>query len=1200
MHIKKLEIYGFKSFCDRTVIHFDQDIVGVVGPNGCGKSNIVDALRWCMGEQSARQLRGRSMEDVIFAGSDNRQPLGFAEVTLTLANDDPERATSLPIEYRDYPEISVSRRLFRDGTSEYLINKTQVRLRDITDLFLGTGVGTRAYSIVEQGKIGMVVSGKPEERRLLIEEAAGITKYKHRKKQAEKKMDLTRQNLLRVGDIVLEIERNLTSLKRQASKAERYLAYRREYDDLVLHEASHRWLEIAAGVRFLEETRDEAQEIAQRKKTELDAREAKLEAARAEGLRLEQETERRQNAAFLADNDVRGCEAETTRALDRFRHLAERRRHSADEMQKADIDVGRLDHERQVAQADLRQLDERETGESEKLSVEESTLAGLDARQRDAEARAAELQNIFATSTACAAAAQERLASFERRVSEMHQQRDRSLADAQRFHEDQGELERSREQALARCSQLDRDHAAASERVEALATEMRVLRESLVARERELETAKSELSQQRGRLRTLEEVHARHEGVGSGARALVETRDPAVSSLAADVVEAPEHLIDAFAGLLGDRLQSVMIADMSRAPDLLGRLAEQRSGRATLIPVSPPYVAASNRSDLVGPGVLGPIIDFLAFAPEHEPVVRLLVSDAVLVESDEVARRCHTLGEHRTVVTLTGNVYWSDGTVSGGAGDAVAAGLLQQKRQLRDARQTVAAKQTEVDKLVGDHAALRVRMSECGEVLDQARAAERGVQIESVTAHNDLRRIEDRLAAIGSRLSEIERALGELDIGLDEAAREHKESERMLLEAQAQASQASEQLDLVQNAVRELAEQATAQSARCTERKIAFATVRQQAAAARQTIDRLTRSIDELSARRSRLENDALEDAKQQGETAASMFALRERMQTFVTAAAEAQTEFDKRRKALDDVRNTLGICEADIKFVRKECESTIDIVRQHELAIQKIALERNHLLERIAEKFRGLHLGKVVGDYHMRRAPDDVHRARIQELANLIERMGPVNLEAMAEYEETSKRYSFYTTQKADLEQALRDLEIAIQQMNRESRRLFRETFDGINERFKEVFPRMFRGGRAHLALTNPDDLLETGVDIVAQPPGKNIGSIDLLSGGEKALTAASLIFAIFLHRPSPFCVLDEVDASLDEANVVRYADMIRSMTDRSQFILITHIKRTMQSVDVLYGVTMQEPGVSRVVSVKVNPGVPQRSQEPVAEAVA
>ncbi|MBI5533701.1 MAG: chromosome segregation protein SMC [Deltaproteobacteria bacterium] len=1200
MHIKKLEISGFKSFCDRTVIHFDHDIVGIVGPNGCGKSNIVDALRWCMGEQSPKQLRGRSMDDVIFSGSESRQGMTLAEVTLTFANDNQERAAGLPIEYRDYPEIAVTRRLFRDGTSEYLINKTQVRLKDVTDLFLGTGCGTRAYSVVEQGKIGMIVSSKPEERRLLIEEAAGITKYKHRKKQAEKKMELTRQNLLRVGDIVSEIERNLGSLKRQASKAERYLNYRREHDDLVLHEASHKLLELVALDKVEKEAWAQADELATRKRAELDARDGTLEAARAEAFELEQETDRRQNAAFLADNEVRTCEAEMSRARDRLQMTAEREKVSSEEATKVQANRAALQAEIETVRAGLLSLETQESTESEKLRIEETRLADLEAQQREINQNAGTLRETFANSTAAAAAAQERLSGFERRFSEMKLRRERLAIDSQRFTEDFDEAERKRVLTDQRCKLLDEDQRSATEQVETLGSEMRELRESIVGRERELEAARNELSARRGRLRALEEVHARLEGVGTGPRALIDMRHEAVIGLVADVVEAPEELIHAFAGLLGDRLQYVLIRDSARAPEVLQRLADKKAGRATLVPAFPPFVAGMSRCEVSGPGVVGRIVDFLTFAQEHEPVIRMLAGEAVVVDNDEVALRLRAEGVTEVLVTLTGTVFQPDGRVSGGAGDAVAAALLQQKRQLRELRAAVAESESLVEGCLATHTELRTRMTERGQELDRARTFEREVQIEKVNADHELKRISDQLTTVRSRLSEIARESEELDVALDEAGFEQEQAQQMFDRAQAEAARATEELTKFEQLATEIAERVGEQVAVCTERKIAFATVRQQSTSTRQTVERLGRSIDELRDRAEQLESDAIEAARVQGEIAASMLQLRERLHIAVSAATEARSEFDSRRKALDDVRNTLGVFEAEIKLLRGELEDVANEARGHEMGLQRLTLERDHLMAAIAEKFRGLRLDRVVGDYHLRPPTDDEHHARIVELNNLIDRMGPVNLDAMSEYERTAERFEFYTTQKADLEKALADLEHAIQQMNRESKRLFRETFDSVNAQFSSIFPKMFKGGKAQLVLTNPEDLLETGVEIQAQPPGKKVCSIDLLSGGEKALTAVSLIFAIFQHKPSPFCVLDEVDAPLDEANVGRFADAIRGMTDRSQFIIITHVKRTMQMVDVLYGVTMQELGVSRVVSVKVNQAAQTRSQHPISEAVA
>ncbi|HSN98615.1 MAG TPA: AAA family ATPase, partial [Candidatus Nanopelagicales bacterium] len=528
MRIRKLEICGFKSFVDRTVIHFDSDVIGIVGPNGCGKSNIVDAIRWCIGEQSAKHLRGKSMSDVIFNGSETRPAHGMAEVTLVFDNSDQASAAQLPLEYKDYAEIAVTRRLYRDGTSEYLINRTQVRLKDVTDLFLGTGVGTKAYSIVEQGKIGLIVSARPEDRRMLIEEAAGITKYKARKKQAEQKIEQTRQNLLRVGDIVSEIERSLASLKRQAAKAERYVSYRKEVEDLILHEASHKLLEITVLTQREQGARAEHAEKEQLAKTALGTREAELEVTRLEALACEERAERAQNEAFAADNEVRTHEAEIARARDRLRHLEERRAAAAREQADLERTVGELQAERSQLEGELAAVADEESRENELALEQHERLEEIRHGERTAEQEVAGLRKRAGEASAAVAAAEATLAGFDRRMSEMGQRRVKLEDELGRLRFESDDLERRRA-ALARdvVEQAEAKRFAADERAR-LDGELKALREQAVSSDRAVEQAKNELNQRRSRLRALEELHARLEGVGQGVKNLLKVKDPAL------------------------------------------------------------------------------------------------------------------------------------------------------------------------------------------------------------------------------------------------------------------------------------------------------------------------------------------------------------------------------------------------------------------------------------------------------------------------------------------------------------------------------------------------------------------------------------------------------------------------------------------------------------------------------------------------
>jgi chromosome segregation protein len=1184
MRIRKLEISGFKSFVDRTVIHFDSDVVGIVGPNGCGKSNIVDAIRWAMGEQSAKHLRGRAMSDVIFNGSEHRGPHGLAEVTLVFDNSDPDGASGLPLEYRDYAEIAVTRRLFRDGTSEYLINKTQVRLKDITDLFLGTGVGTKAYSIIEQGKVGLIVSARAEDRRMLIEEAAGITKYKARKRQAEQKMDQTRQNLLRVGDIVSEIQRNLASLKRQAAKAERYVAYRNELEDLILHEASHKLLELIALDKVEETARAEQAEREQVARAALSAREAELEVTRQAALTSEDRAEKAQNQAFLADNEVRTHEAEITRARDRFRHLDERRAQAAVEQGDLERTIAELVAEKAELEGQLASVEDEEQREAELALEEHERLEELRHGERTADQEAGELRKRASTAQAQVAAAEATLSGFERRLAEMSQRRAKLEDELGRLRFEVEDTDRRRVTLAQSASELAEGKRISADERTRLDAELKQLREAAVQSDRAVEHEKNELNQRRNRLRALEDLHARLEGVGAGVKSLLRTKDPALLGLVADRIEAPADLTQAFAGLLGDRLQCVVVSDVERGIALLGDLARGKNGRASVISARPRFVAGAPLGMPTGEGVIGPLLDRLLVAPEDEALARALVGSAVVVADASVAARLAAAGFSCPLVALDGTVVHADGRVSGGAGDAVAAGMIEQKREIRELHEIVARLSEEVTSLLEAQKAQRLRMTEVGASLERARNEAHQGELALVTAEKDLRRAEDQHASAAKRSAQVEAELEELTDKIEVASGEHETAKDRLDAGQAAREAAGAGLEHAEMLAAEWRERVLGQQSIVTDRKVRLARVRERATAARGTVERLTRSCDELRGRIDRLDGERDECARSAGKAAAVMFTSREKLTLGVSAAQSAHQELSEARRALDEARQNLAQREAALRGLRTELAEASERLQKHTLGVQRIAIERTHLLEGVAERFRGLDLARVVGDYHKRRPVDASHRARIQELTELLDRMGPVNVDAVREHAEAEGRFTYYSEQKADLEKALSDLEKAIAQMNRESKKLFKITFDGINARFKVLFPKMFRGGAAELRLTNPEDMLETGIEILAQPPGKKLGNIELMSGGEKALTAVSLIFAIFQFKPSPFCILDEVDAPLDEANVARYNEGIRAMTDRSQFILITHIKRTMQSVDVLYGVTMQEPGVSKLVSVRVN----------------
>ncbi|MFW6049956.1 MAG: chromosome segregation protein SMC [Myxococcota bacterium] len=1187
MKIRKLEIIGFKSFVDRTVVKFDHEITAIVGPNGCGKSNIVDAIKWAMGEQSAQRLRGKGMEDVIFAGSENRGPHGFAEVSITFDNSD----GLAPPEYNDYAEITITRRLDRQGHSEYLINRTPVRLMDITNLFLGTGAGRRAYSIIEQGRIGFIVSSKPEDRRYMIEEAAGVTKFKARKRAAERKMDQTRRNLLRVTDILSELERNLASLKRQAQKAERYRAYRSEMRDLELWVASHKWLELTTTTRVVSGQLHTAQAEAEGTRAGLQVREAELEAERTRIDQAGAEVERAQNEAYELDNRVRMLEGQIQQQLERLQGLHERERIAERELSELGAQREGLQQERAALATALEGVEQaaeeaaavlaRETEELERRRASageaEQSVTAARARVGEAETRIARAEAV--------------LASFERRREEARARLDKLRTEQEQLGHRQTELAQEGDALRTRLEGLRSGKEQTAQRREQLEAELAALREEIHASDRRLEQLRDALAEKRSRLRSLEEIQQRYEGVGAGVRALMtkygtEESDRGLKGLVADRIECPPELTRALAGALGDRLQHIVTDRLESGMEAVGFLRDEGRGRATLVPRTPRRVVGARPALPSGEGVIGSLADRVRCDAADRELVQHLLGHVVVVESLEAAVRLHRSGAtDALLVTLDGEVVHPDGTLTGGRGEDAGEHMLEVKREIRELHGQVAALDRELGEAVQRHGELRQGIAERQGELDGARSQAHDHEIAIVTAEKDLRRTEEELGAAQERSEAVAAELADLSQALEVADDEEGAARTEIESAKGTKAEAEQALQGAEEVHAERRRSVDEQATRVTEVRVRTAEAQQRVASDRAAVERLTRSIEELDAREGRLRGDVAEGAREQGRIAAEVVLLKDRLNASVREAMEAHERLGAVRARYDEMRHALGEREVELKELRTRLESFNEQVNELTLRARELGMEMEHLLDQIEERHR-TDLRKVLGDYHLREVPDASVTDRLSELQRLIERMGEINLTAIEEYEEKSQRYEYLKGQEQDLEAALRQLDRAIREMNRESRRLFRDAFQEVNARFKAIFPQMFRGGKAELRLTDPNDLLESGVEIAAQPPGKKLGSLELMSGGEKALTAVALIFALFQYHPSPFCLLDEVDAPLDEANISRFAEAVRHMTDRSQFILITHSKATMEYADVLYGVTMEEPGISNLVAVELRSG--------------
>ena len=1186
MKIKKLQIVGFKSFVDTTTVHFDHDITCVVGPNGCGKSNIVDAIKWCMGEQSPSRLRGRQMEDIIFSGAEGRGPHGFAEVTLTFDNRD----GLAPAEYSDYAEIQVTRRLDRQGNSDYLINRTPVRLLDITNLFLGTGVGKRAYSIIEQGRIGFIVTSKPEDRRSMIEEAAGISKFKLSKRAAERKMDQTRQNLLRVTDIIGELERSLASLRRQAQKAERYKRYKKELRDLDLWVASHRFLELRGQMGSVSACLSKASEEMQASRHALIANEASVEAERVALLQRGSEVERGQSHAYELDNSVRQLEGLIRQQQDRQAALIERKDLASRELRQLEEQREGLQQEASTVRLSLGELEALETEAGELLAEVEGEL---ETRKNAAEEAESTLQNArtgLAEGRARVAGAEAVLKGYDARREEIRARLERLQEELQGLAEREVEFKQQRGELEARMHGLRSGKSETAERQTEIEASLSTGKEALHRADAEVDSLRESLAVTSSRLRSINEIHERFEGVGAGAQAVLTGYSSAAGDasrsglvgLVADRLEcAPEH-VRALGAALGGALEYLLVNDTDSALRAADYLAREEKGRATFLPRSPTGAPRVVPQFPTGMGIVAPLLSLLSYSQADDSWVRYLLFDALVVDDLQTAARLHRDGFQGKLVTLDGQALLRDGAVVGGAKDESAAHLLRLKREIRELEESAASQGAALQQAISNQGRLRSGIAERQAAIDSARVQAHDAELEILGSERDLRVVEMELQRIDERRREIASTDAEGRAALSQVDVDEANSRRQLGEAQHVVTHSEEAVQVAESVLTERRRVVEEQLAKATEVKVAATQSRERADRERSVIGQLERAVSELDAREERLREDVAIADRDQGQAAGRILLHHGRLSETAHEAALARQELSRQRADFDHAQTQLGVSEAALKQLRSSIDVQSTELNELTLREREISLSLEHLAEQVQDKHR-VELAYVIGDHHARPVPDAEVTARAEELQRLIDRMGEINLTAIEEYEENAQRYEYLTGQRRDLEDALSKLDKAIRQMNRESRALFREAFAAINERFKRIFPMLFRGGKAELRLTDPQDMLETGVEIIAQPPGKRLGSLELMSGGEKALTAVAMIFAIFQYKPSPFCLLDEVDAPLDEANIGRFAETIQQMTDRSQFIIITHSKRTMEFADVLYGVTMEQPGVSKLVSVEL-----------------
>ena len=1172
MYLKSLNVIGFKSFADRTTLEFHEGVTAIVGPNGCGKSNVLDSIRWVLGEQSAKALRGGEMKDVIFSGTETRPPLGMAEVSLTFGDCEKELGTA-------YNEVTITRRVFRDGASEYELNKVACRLRDIHSLFMDTGIGRSAYSIMEQGKIDSILSSRPEDRRAIFEEAAGITKYKSQKKEALRKLENTEANLIRLADIIREVKRQIGSLQRQAGKARRYQASFEELAGLETRLARHHFDSYSATIATLQVEVDGAREKQEKLDSGVSEQEAKVSAARqelavveAELVRLREEQGKLRNALERAEQ-----RAATNRArVEEFtgmRDLA--RQEIAGTEEKVRVGEEQLTH----LNSQVENFTRLRTETQQRFDTEQDALQMLNAKISSVEAERAEAEEKKL--------AQERL--YQRQEQELAglelQQKNFQLR-IEALQSEQASLAQRRDEAQAAVTQqtarLAETESQLHERREALQLAQQARREA-EEKLRQAERARSEvgrahqqLQARRDALAQLEEQHASAPQAtqrllkAQGAEAAHELQGTLSSHIAVQSgYEAPLAL------LLGDAVNALILNDDAAAQAWRERLTgKEQCAFAALRTARPTPLTSSAETHAS---------KFITAQPLVSDLVAALLEDAHVVEDLAAGWNLKAAQPQSTIATRRGELITRSGLLLVGQEVGASLAVFTRQSELRNLEAELAGSAEKVSAAQAAVDAERAALEEKTNLVEQGRAALQETEIALATQRQEERSAQAIAVQIVRQVEDAAREIARLHSQEQVDHDRHERLREAMKSAETARAEAEVAMEAFKAKIAELAKDEEKQTAALTESRIELATQTQQCEAwqaqrepvatrlqeLRELVQLRTREAVEHEQRVIQAREEIASAEREQVEKTEARDRIGVELEQALTKRSEAQARIDEQESALRTLRREQG----ETQSARSENEV--------KLAEQKL------FLGNLRERFRR--------DYHkeLEELPElgeadaatdwAALETDVLDKRNALDAIGPVNLEAITEYDELEERYKFLTGQETDLLTAKDQILKAIQEINRTTQKLFAETFEQVKVNFQEMFTELFNGGKASLSLMDENDPLECGIDIMARPPGKQPQSVSLLSGGERTMTAVALLFAIYMVKPSPFCVLDELDAPLDESNINRFIKILKRFQEQSQFVVITHNKRTISIADVLYGVTMEERGVSKFVSMRM-----------------
>ncbi|MDV7763231.1 chromosome segregation protein SMC [Peribacillus simplex] len=1178
MFLKRLDVVGFKSFAEKISIDFVPGVTAVVGPNGSGKSNVTDAVRWVLGEQSAKSLRGAKMEDIIFSGSDTRKALNFAEVSLTLDNE----TNSLPI---DFHEVSVTRRVYRSGESEFFINNQGCRLKDIIDLFMDSGLGREAFSIISQGKVEEILSSKAEERRVIFEEAAGVLKYKTRKRKAESKLTETQDNLNRVHDILHELEGQVEPLKIQSSLAKEFLEKKEELEQIEVALTVFEIEELYEKWENLSQELEKHNEMEQQMAGQLHDREAHLKKLRDSLATLETSINELQEILLNASEELEKLEGRKEVLKERKKNAAQNKSQLEKAIVEGEAAVERLSLQKERETELLNALNSEVKGIQETLNEKQKSLglfnSDIEAMIEVKKSDYIEWLNKQASAKNEKQYLLQQLTQQEHKNAKLDMENEKFLTERMGITAKKLEYSKLMENVT---KQLE-EHVSYFRNQQ---NKLNAAKDTYQKQETTLYKAYQFLQQAKSRKELLEEMEEDYAGFFQGVKEVLKAKETlrGIEGAVAELIKVPKEYETAIETALGGAMQHVVVEREEHAREAISFLKKHKYGRATFLPLSvikAREISVSQLSMLKSHSAfVGTGSSLIQYDDRHAAIAENLLGTVIITTDLKGANDLAKMMQHRfRFVTLEGDIVNPGGSMTGGALKQKTTSLLSRKTELEELHQKLAAMEAKTNQLEKQVKQLKVDVGVQEQTLEQTRKTGESLRLQEQTLKGELREVELQERNVNERLHLY-------DLDKNSYLEEQQQKTARLEELEELLESCKMEIEGLDRLISDMTEQKQSQQSskeslaeETNELRVTLASKRGQLQNQKEKMERIDSDLSKETSRLDENKDDLGLLTNEMTDSSSGEESLEDMAQQKLLDKNGAIEGITIKKQEKNELLTQVETLELALKEENRLYRGIVEVMKDEEVKLTRLDVELENRLDHLREEYTLSFEGAKEQYPLMMPAEEAQKKVKLIKLA--IEELGTVNLGAIDEYARVAERYEFLLSQKEDLQQAKDTLFQVIDEMDDEMKRRFADTFYSIREEFEQVFKALFGGGRAELKLTNPDDLLNTGVDIIAQPPGKKLQNLSLLSGGERALTAIALLFSILKVRPVPFCILDEVEAALDEANVVRFSQFLRKFSRETQFIVITHRKGTMEEADVLYGITMQESGVSKLVSVRM-----------------